>query len=430
MQPDVQYIGLCGLGTVGSGVVRLLRQNAALLRERWGLAPQVRRILVRDPARPRAVDGVEGLLTTDPADILDDPRIHIVVEVMGGRDAARRIVLEALRRGKTVVTANKELLAYDGREVLDTADACGGEVFFEASVGGATPLIGPLRTSLAANRILLLRGILNGTTNYILTQMSQRGQTFAEALADAQAQGFAEADPTDDVDGHDATRKLVILAAVAFGTPLDPDAVHCEGIRGIHPKDIAFARELGYVIKLLATARALDNAVEARVHPVLLPFDHPLAKVDGSLNAVLAVGDFSGEVTFIGRGAGGNETASAIVADLLEAMRNRRLGVRGRSCTCHRQLPVRPMSETLARHYLRFDCEDRPGVLGQLAQVFGRHNVNLRAVIQKPSDGRADLVFLSSECRERNVRAALAELADLPHVARLANHIRCEEGPA
>lgn len=420
--------GLCGLGNVGSGVVRLLRKNASHFEERWGIRPEVKRILVRNLDRPRQVEGVSHLLTTDPWKIVNDPEIGVVVEVIGGRDLAREIILESLRRGKSVVTANKELLAYHGREILDVAEEHGVDLLFEASVAGGTPIIRPLKYCLAANRIQAIRGILNGTTNYILTRMTHDGADYAPALKEAQEKGFAEADPTDDVEGHDAMRKLSILAALAFGTPVNPDDVYMEGISRIQQRDIAYARELGYIIKLIATGREGNGSVEVRVHPTLLPTDHPLAKVDGSLNSILVEGDFSGPVTFTGRGAGGDPTASAVVADLLDALRNRSQGVRSLGCTCHLQLPVMPMADVETAHYLRFAAEDRPGVLGQLADVFGKSGVNLRSVIQKPAAaGRAELVFLTGLCPERNVRDALAQLSHRPELCRLENHIRCEE---
>ncbi len=425
--PLTHAVGLCGLGNVGSGLVRLLRANGRLLAERWGMAPEIRRILVRDPTKPRRVEVDPALLTTDPWTIVDDPEIGVVVELIGGRELAREIVLESLRRGKSVVTANKELLAYHGREVLDAAEAFGADLFFEASVAGGTPIIRPLKYCLAANRLTGIQGILNGTTNYILTRMTHDGRSYAEALAEAQAHGYAEADPTDDVEGHDARRKLAILAAVAFGAPVDPDAVYMEGIARVTPRDIQLARELGYVIKLVATGRESEGRIEVRVHPTLLPLDHPLAKVDGSLNSILVEGNFVGPVTFTGRGAGGDATASAVAADLLEALRNRQQGYRSLACTCHRDMEVLPMDEAVLAHYLRFAAEDRPGVLGQVAQVFGLAGVNLRSVIQRPlAQGRAELVFLTDACLERNLRAAVAELGEHPELCRLENHIRCE----
>lgn len=424
------YFGLCGLGNVGSGVMRLLAKNGDLFEQRWGLRPIVKRILVRDPSKPRQVDGVTHLITTDPREIIDDPEIGVVVELVGGRTVAREIVMESIRRGKSVVTANKELLAYHGREILDAAREHGVDILFEASVAGGTPIIRPLKYCLAANRIEAIRGILNGTTNYILTRMTHDGCGYEEALAEAQAKGYAEADPTDDVEGHDAVRKLAILAALAFGTPVDPDQVFMEGISRIQKTDIAFARELGYIIKLIATGRDNGESIEVRVHPTLLPANHPLAKVDGSLNSILVQADFAGEVVFTGRGAGGDATASAVVADLLEALRNRRQGVQSLGCTCHRVMPVLPMDSVATSHYLRFTAMDHPGVLGRVADVFGRNGVNLRSVIQKPAlgdNGQADLVFLTSRCQERFVQAALKELQAHPELCQLQNHIRSEE---
>jgi len=422
------YFGLCGLGNVGSGVMRLLEANGPLFRERWGIEPRAKKILVRDPRKPRQVRVPEHLLTTDPRDILDDPEIGVVVELMGGRELAREVVLESLRRGKSVVTANKELLAYHGRELLDAAEEAGVDLLFEASVAGGTPIIRPLKYCLAANRIKALQGILNGTTNYILTRMTREGATYEEALREAQRMGYAEADPTDDVEGHDATRKLVILASLAFGAPFHPDRVSMRGISSLHPLDISFARELGYVIKLLATAREVGDRAELHVWPTLLPFDHPLAKVDGSLNAVLVEGNFVGRVTFIGRGAGGDPTASAVVADLLEALRNRRQGVTSLRCTCHREMEILPPGEIALAHYIRFLAHDRPGVLGKVAQVFGRHQVNLRFIIQRPADGgSAHLVFLTSRAGEEEVEGALRELGQNPELCLLQNHLRAED---
>lgn len=431
------YFGLCGLGNVGSGLIRLLRRNGSLLEERWDLRPQVKRILVRDPAKPRQVDVSSDLLTTDPWEVVRDPEIGVVVELMGGREPAREIVLEALKRGKSVVTANKELLAYHGREILDAGTAYGADIFFEASVAGGTPIIRPLKYCLAANRILSIRGILNGTTNYILTKMTEEGGDYEECLAEAQQLGYAEADPTDDVEGHDALRKLSILAALAFGTPVKPDEMFMEGISGIKQMDIALAGELGYVIKLIATGRETDGRVEVRVHPTLLPGEHPLAKVNGSLNSILVDANFAGPVTFTGHGAGGDATASAVAADLLEALRNRREGTHSLGCTCWRSLPVLDMKDVVTAHYLRFAAADQPGVLGRLADTFGKHGVNLRSVIQKPADvrdgdeaaepRRANLVFLTDFCPEKNVRAALKELATQRELCRLENHVRCEE---
>ena len=435
--------GLCGLGNVGSGVIRLLRENGSLAGERWGLHPWPKHILVRDFDKPRPVDVPRELLTTDPRTIIDDPDIDVVVELIGGRDTAREIVLESLRRGKSVVTANKDLLAYHGPEILEIAAEHGAEVYFEASVAGGTPIIRPLKYSLAADRITTIKGILNGTTNYILTRMTRDGRDYASSLAEAQANGYAESDPADDVEGRDAVRKLAILATVAFGTPVNPDQIYMEGIAHIQPRDIAYARELGYVIKLVATARDRGDTVEVRVHPTLLPEHHPLAKVDGSFNSVMVEGNFVGNVTFTGRGAGGGPTASAVVADLLEALHNRRANTRSPQWTCHRRLPVLPMAEVSVPYYLRFTAEDRPGVLGQMAQILGRHGVNLRSVIQKPAaaghatrngecikdGGQAELVFLTSCSPDKNVRAALAELGSRPELCRLENLIRGEPTP-
>jgi len=422
--------GLCGLGNVGSGVMRLLQKNGSRISRRWGIDLQPKHILVRDLHKPRSVEVPPGMLTTDPATIVDDPEVSVVVELIGGRSTAREIVFESLRRGKAVVTANKDLLAYDGPEILETARAHGTEVFFEASVAAGTPIVRPLQASLASDHITTIRGILNGTTNYILTRMTRDGCDYATALAEAQANGFAEQDPLDDVDGRDAMRKLAVLCLVAFGTAVDPEKIYMEGISRVDKRDIEYARALGYVIKLVATGRDHGSAVELRVHPTLLPAGHPLARVDGSFNSIMVEGNFVGPLTFMGRGAGGNATATAVVADLLEAVHHRQQGAASLRLTEYRRVPVIPIDDVAVPYYVRFTAHDHPGVLGQIAQAFGRHGVNLRSVIQKPApqsdDGQAELVFLTGATQDKHLQAALAELRQHPELCHIANVIRVD----
>jgi len=422
-------IGLMGLGTVGSGVVRLLEDNGSLIARKLGFPLEISKILVRDPQKPRAVEVDPSLLTSNPDDLLDNPQLPIVVEVMGGTSPAREYVLKALRRGKSVVTANKDLLALYGEELFQAAREGGGDLFFEASVGGGIPIIRPLKVCLAANRFKEVIGIVNGTTNYILTKMSREGREFQEALQEAQRLGYAEADPSADIEGDDAARKLAILASVAFNSRVTYPQVYREGIKNVAPQDILYAAELGYAVKLLAIAKDWGDRIEARVHPALIPFSHPLANVHDEFNAVFVVGDAAGELMFYGRGAGSLPTASAVVGDVMEAAINYKQGIRGRIlCTCFYRKGIKPMEEVETSYYLRLLAEDRPGVLAQIARVFGEHKVSLASVIQKRLVGEfAELVFVTHLAREENMRRALKLLHHLPVVKAISCLLRVEE---
>lgn len=415
---------------MGSGVVKLLQDNGEAIATKIGRPLAIRRILVRDKTKARPVPVAGELLTTDPQSILEDPAIRVVVEVMGGLEPAREYILAALERGKNVVTANKDLLALHGQELLETAKAKGVDFFFEASVGGGIPIIHPLKEFLAANRIHRVLGIVNGTTNYILTKMAQEGKDFADALAEAQALGYAESDPSADVEGDDAARKLAILASIAFNTRVTYPDVYVEGITRISAQDILYAGELGYVIKLLAIAREEDGEVEVRVHPALVPKHHPLAAVSDVFNAIFVCGDAVGETMFYGRGAGQMPTASAVVGDLMEVARNIQRGATGRvSCTCYRNLPIRPMGRVECQYYLRLTVKDQPGVLASIAGVFGNQGVSLASVIQKRSfDGWAELVLITHRVREDNLQDALKIIGGLSVVRAVDNVIRVEEG--
>ncbi|MGB9886373.1 MAG: homoserine dehydrogenase [Moorellales bacterium] len=423
-------MGLLGLGTVGSGVVKLLRENAAAIATKIGCPLVLERILVRDKSKPRAVEVAPELLTENPADILDDPDIDVVVEVMGGLEPAREFILRALEGGKSVVTANKDVLALHGQQLLQAAEANGVDFFFEASVGGGIPIIYPLKELLAANRIFQVLGIVNGTTNYILSKMTQEGKDFSEALSEAQALGYAESDPSADVEGADAARKLAILASIAFNTRVTYPDVYVEGITGVSRRDILYAGELGYVIKLLAIGREVEGEVEARVHPALVPRSHPLAAVSEVFNAIFVRGDAVGETMFYGRGAGEMPTASAVVGDLMQVGKNLLRGATGRmTCTCYRQLPIRPMGRVECQYYLRFTVTDRPGVLARIAGVFGDEGVSLASVIQKRSfEGWAELVLITHRVREANLQKALDTIRQLPVVRTVDSLIRVEEG--
>lgn len=418
-------VGLIGFGTVGEGVVRLLTGRHELLARRLGFPLVLKKVADLDLTRPRGVKLDPSLLTARSQDILDDPDVDIVVELIGGTDAARQLVLAAISRGKHVVTANKALLALHGNEIFAAAAEHGVEVAFEASVCGGIPIILALRQGLAANRIQEMLGILNGTANYILTRMSEQGSSFERALKEAQAQGYAEADPTLDVEGIDAAHKLAILMALAYGTRVDFGAVAVEGIRGLEPLDLQFAREFGYVIKLLAISRNDGTALEARVHPTLVPRDHMLASVSGAMNAVYVTGDAVGPILLSGQGAGMMPTASAVVSDILDLARNLNLGLRrrvpplGSDEALKTRRPVKPMAEVITNYYFRFAALDRPGVLSQISGVLGKHNISIAAVIQKGREvkGAVPIVMITHEAREANVRQALVEIDALPVVS-------------
>lgn len=423
-------IGLLGLGTVGSGVVRLLQQNGALITQKLGRPLKISRVLVRERNRPRQVEVDPALLTTDADGIINDPDIHIIVEVMGGTDAAREYILKAMERGKSVVTANKDLLALYGKELFDAAASNGVDLFFEASVGGGIPIIRPLKECLAGNKIRQVMGIVNGTTNYILTKMSREGRDFQEVLREAQDLGYAEADPAADIEGDDAARKMAILASIAFNTRVTYADVYREGISHITAQDISYAADLGYVIKLLGIAREDEEGIEVRVHPALLPGNHPLASVNDVFNAIFIEGDAVGETMFYGRGAGSMPTASAVVGDIIEAARNLNYQTRGRiTCTCFYDKPIKPVGTINTKYYLRLLVVDRPGVLAAIAGVFGEREVSLASVIQERMLGElAELVLITHRVREQNLQDALKVLAGLPVVKEIACVVRVEGG--
>ncbi|MGI6285651.1 homoserine dehydrogenase [Neomoorella humiferrea] len=423
-------IGLLGLGTVGSGVVRLLQQNGALIAQKLGRPLKISRVLVRERNRPRQVEVDPTLLTTDADGIINDPDIHIIVEVMGGTDAAREYILKAMERGKSVVTANKDLLALYGKELFDAAASNGVDLFFEASVGGGIPIIRPLKECLAGNKIRQVMGIVNGTTNYILTKMSREGRDFQEVLREAQDLGYAEADPAADIEGDDAARKMAILASIAFNTRVTYSDVYREGISRITTQDISYAADLGYVIKLLGIAREDEEGIEVRVHPALLPGNHPLASVNDVFNAIFIEGDAVGEAMFYGRGAGSMPTASAVVGDIIEAARNLNYQTRGRiTCTCFYDKPIKPVGTINTKYYLRLLVVDRPGVLAAIAGVFGDREVSLASVIQERMLGElAELVLITHRVREQNLQDALKVLAGLPVVKEIACVVRVEGG--
>jgi homoserine dehydrogenase len=421
---DLVRVGLLGCGNVGAALVRLVDEHADLISARSGTRVEITRVAVRDLTKPRDVKLAAGAFTDDAAAVVADPDIDVVVEVMGGVEPARGLIEAALRAGKPVVTANKELIARDGPELLQIAATAGVDLLFEASVAGGIPLIRPLRESLAGDRIRRVLGIVNGTTNFILTRMTEDGTTFADALAEAQRLGYAEADPTADVEGFDAAAKAAIIATIAFGSPVRPDAVYREGITEVTDDDIRSARSLGYVVKLLAVAEEIDGDVAVRVHPAMVPVQHPLASVRDSFNAVFIEADAVGELMLYGRGAGGNPTASAVLGDLVDASRNLVADARGATIGELVDKPIRPMADVESPFYVLLEAADQPGVLAAIATQFGNHGVSIKSMEQRGLGAEARLVFITHRAREADLAATLDALRDVDVVNRVGSVIR------
>ncbi len=428
-------VGIIGFGTVGTGTAKLLLENAELLRRRVGIPLKIRGIADIDVGRDRGVTLPEGVLTSDGFQLIRDPGVQIVVELIGGTGAAKDYVLEALRLGKPVVTANKALLAEHGPEICGAAIGSGADLGFEASVGGGIPIIRAMREGLAANRIREIYGIINGTCNYILSRMSNEGKEYAEVLAEAQRIGLAEADPSFDVDGIDSAHKLAILVWLATGTYVSPKEIFVEGIRDVSAVDIAFAREFGYTIKLLAIAKERGDGAEVRVHPTMIPSDHLLATVGGANNAIYVKGDFIGSALFYGQGAGMKPTASAVVSDIVEIARNLRGGGTGRippsGFFLHDPVEnavISSFSDVKAEYYLRFKVVDKPGVLSKIAGVLGTHSISISSVIQKgrKEESAVPIFIVTHHAKESDMRAALAETDLLPVVLDRTRMIRIE----
>ena len=420
-------IGLLGLGVVGGATASILVQDAAELARRAGAELHLAKVAVRSPSKARSVDLPDDALTTDPWEVVKDPSIHLVIETIGGIDPARDLVLEALASGKHVVTANKELVAAHGRELLRTAAANGAELLFEASVGGGIPVVRPIKESLAGHRLVRVMGIVNGTTNFILTRMSEEGMSFADALAEATALGYAEADPTADVEGYDAASKLAILASLAFGARVRASDVQRQGITGVTADDVAAAHDLGYEVKLLAVAEIEDGQVAARVHPAMLPKTHPLASVRDVFNAVFVEGEHVGELMLLGRGAGGGPTASAVVGDVVELARSLAAGAPAHTWTYfENDARVRPPEEASVRYYLVLSVLDQSGVLASVAGVFAHHDVSIASVRQEGSGDEATLVLITHTSTEGRHQATFRDLAGLDAVKDVRSTIRVE----
>jgi homoserine dehydrogenase len=426
-------IGLLGLGTVGSGVVKVLQSSRETLEKRAGA--RLTLAAIADPDRTRARPGLDLArlpMVADAGTVLADPSIQIVIELVGGLEPARTLVLRAMAGGKHVVTANKALLAHHGAELYAEARRRGVTLAFEAAVAGGIPLLRSVKEGLVANRILSCYGIVNGTCNYILSKMTDEGDDFSVVLKEAQAHGYAEADPTLDVEGTDSAHKLQILASLAFRTYVDLKDIYTEGITGITPGDIGYARELGYRIKLLAIAKLADGGLEVRVHPTMIPAGSPLAAVSGVFNAVFITGDNVGDLMFYGRGAGQLPTASAVVSDLVEIASRLANGIRPLHLDLPEAgpvpIPLRPMDAIRSAYYLRVMAADRPGVLSQVAGILGRHDISIQSVIQKhrAQAEAVPVVMLTHEAGERDLRVALAEIDRLPVVASRTTVVRVE----
>ena len=424
-------VAVAGLGTVGGGVLKLLRDNADIVAARAGRPIAVTAVSARDRTKDRGVP-ISGLRWyEDPVALAADPTVDVIVELIGGSEGpAKALVEAAIAAGKPVVTANKALLAVHGAELAATAEAHGVPLAFEAAVAGGIPVIKAIREGLAGNRISRIAGILNGTCNYILTQMRERGREFAEVLADAQKLGYAETDPSFDIDGIDAAHKLAILAALAFGRPVAFDAVYVEGIRRISALDIVFATELGYRIKLLGIASHGEAGIETRVHPCMVPQSAPIARVDGVFNAVVAEGDFVGRVMLEGRGAGAGPTASAVVADLIDLARNRATPVWGAAAEALSAAPSVPMSAHFGPYYIRLMVVDRPGVIADVTAALRDHGISLESMLQRGrSPGEAvPVVLVTHETKESAMREAVARIAALDTVMEEPTLIRIEAG--
>ena len=417
-------VGLMGCGTIGAGVFHLARENVALLTASAGRPLEIVRALAKDPDEPRPYPIERSLITTDARELLDDASIDIFIEVMGGVEPARTYALEVLSSGRALVSANKELIARNGAELIAAAVDSGAHFLFEASVGGGIPIIRLLEESLGGDRIIKVMGIVNGTTNYILSRMASGGDTYAQALEQAQKLGYAEADPRSEVEGLDAASKLAILSSIAFKVGVRSSQVYSEGIGRLRREDTDNARELGYVIKLLAIAEQAGGGISARVHPTMIPRDHPLASVSGNFNAVFVIGESVGELMFYGQGAGSLPTATAILGDVINAARNIGKPPVPRRSYWLTPGEIQPVDEVKTRFYMVLKVADRPGVLAQISGVFGENMVSLESVVQKGIGDRAQIVLITHEVKESNFRAAREGLERLESVLEIPSVIR------
>ena len=421
-------VGLLGCGTVGGGVVKLLAKNRTTIAAKTGSEIMIARVLEQDKQKCAQLGLAEEIVTDRIEDIVNDDSIDIIVELIGGIEPALSFITAAMNQGKHVVTANKDLIAVKGKELFATAELNKVDFYFEASVAGGIPIVYPLKQSLAGNHIEEVIGILNGTTNYILTKMTQEGSDYHAVLREAQDLGYAESDPTADVGGLDAARKIAILSSIAFNSRVTLDDVYVEGITDITPQDIRYARELGFVVKLLAIAKEVEGKIQARVHPAFIPIKHPLANVNDVFNAVFVRGDAVGEIMHYGRGAGEMPTASSVVGDIIEIARNMAFNISGRiGCTCYNEKAILPIGELIAQYYIRMTVTDRPGVLAGIAGVFGNNDVSIATVVQKTNtDNMAELILITHSVREKDLQDSLTILKGMNIVSKINNVIRLE----
>lgn len=425
MEQIVRKIALLGMGTVGGGVYKIIENQKDEMPFKIGAELEVAKVLVRNKAKYADAVPAEKL-TVQFEDVINDDSIDIVVEVMGGIEPARTYITEALKKGKHVVTANKDLMAMHGHELLDIAAANQCDLLFEAAVAGGIPIIRPLKQCLAGNNITEIMGIINGTTNFILTKMKEEGMDFKEALQLATDLGYAEADPTADIEGYDAGRKIAIMASIAFHTPVTFNDVFTEGITKITAKDMRYAKELGCTIKLLGIAKNTENGIEVKVHPTLIPEHHPLAAVNDAFNAVFVHGDAVDDAMFYGRGAGALPTGSAVVGDIMDVARNMLFHCNGRiGCSCYKELPIKKIGDTKSSYYIRMNLEDRAGTLASMASVFASNSVSISILLQKATIGdTAEIVIVTHEVEEKRFRDAMTVLSSMSMVKEICSIIR------
>jgi homoserine dehydrogenase len=424
-------VGLMGLGTVGTGVIRLVEGHQDDLLHQTGLEIEIARILVQNPGKERSVSVNSDLITDDPFNLLHDPEIDVIVEVMGGVEPTRAYILEALEQGKHVVTANKDLMALHGGEILQKAAEKECDVFYEASVAGGIPILRALVEGFSSDRITKMMGIVNGTTNFILTKMSQEGASYDEVLKEAQELGYAEADPTSDVGGLDAARKMSILSTLGFHVGMNLEDVDCQGITGVTSEDIEYGKKLGYAMKLIGIAKQNDELIEVSVQPTMIKQSHPLASVNGVFNAVYVYGEAVGETMFYGPGAGELPTATAVVSDLVTVVKNMKLGVNGRGMVApYKQKKLKNDEEIRAKYFVRFIVDDKSGVLSQITKIMADHDVSLEQIIQQPynNSNKAELIIVTHSSSKKSINNILKQLQDLDYVDEIKSYYRVEGG--
>jgi homoserine dehydrogenase len=431
MEKQVVQVGLMGFGTVGTGVVRIVQAHQEDLQKQTGLGIEIKKILVQDKEKSRSIPSMQKVVTTDPNELLDDPDIDVIVEVIGGISPAKEYILAALERGKHVVTANKDLMALHGGEILQKAQEKGCDVFYEASVAGGIPILRALVEGFSSDRINKMIGIVNGTTNYILTKMSQEGADYADVLKEAQALGYAEADPTSDVEGYDAARKMAILATLGFRVPMKLEDVDVKGISKVTKEDIAYGKKLGYEVKLLGIARRDGDAIEVSVQPTMLPKSHPLASVNGVFNAVYVHGEAVGETMFYGPGAGELPTATAVVADLVTVVKNMKLGVNGRGMVApYKEKILKEDSQKLSKYFLRIIVADQRGVLAQITGLLADKNISLEQVLQQPYNDseQAEIIMVTHMAAKRDMDQVLSAMEEMEVITEVKSCYRVEGG--